>query len=193
MVFQPEIVLFWDTRKSVKIKRPLRIKAAAKVYEPEWEVYFEHRQQEKMVGKFVGRNLLSYLYRRQAGKCAHCHPAITTETGWDRHHRHPKPRGGKNSDDTCCCCTPTATNPYTTRVGYWSDHLRVAAAPGRKGDRWCKRSSRMRRESPVRFSKGSGSDRGGVLLCLLDKMPKPTRKARRAARAYMQPFGGKKK
>jgi len=96
---------------SVKIKRWPRIKAAASVYDPEWEVHFERRQQKKMVGKFVGHHLLSYLYRQQADKCAHCHPAITTETGWDRHHRHPKHRGGKDSDDNLVLLHPNCHEP----------------------------------------------------------------------------------
>jgi RNA-directed DNA polymerase len=91
---------------SVKIRRWPRISAAANPFDPEWEVYFERRQQEKMAGKFVGRNLLAYLYRRQEGKCAHCHQAITAETGWDRHHLHPKHLGGKDSDDNLVLLHP---------------------------------------------------------------------------------------
>ena len=59
-----------------------------------------------MAGKFVGRNLLAYLYRRQEGKCAHCRQPITTKTSWDRHHLHPKLLGGKYTDDNLVLLHP---------------------------------------------------------------------------------------
>lgn len=91
---------------SVKIKRWPRIKAAANPFDPEWEEYFERRQQERMAEKFTGRNQMVYLYQRQEGKCALCGQPITTETGWDRHHLHPKHLGGKGNDDNLVLLHP---------------------------------------------------------------------------------------
>jgi len=54
---------------------------------------------------------LSYLYRQQADKCAHCHPTIITETGWGWHHLHPKHCGGKDSDDNLVLLYPNCHEP----------------------------------------------------------------------------------
>ncbi|MCP4267108.1 MAG: group II intron reverse transcriptase/maturase [Candidatus Brocadiaceae bacterium] len=79
----------------VKIRRHVKIKAQANPYDKEMEMYFEARNDSLMLNKFVGKNMMCYLYERQKGCCPICKQKITSVTGYNTHHLHPKHLGGK--------------------------------------------------------------------------------------------------
>ncbi len=79
----------------VPIERHPKIKGRANPYLMSDERYYEQRQTNKMLNKFVGRQMMHYLYRRQSGKCPVCGQQITASTGFNAHHITPKYLGGK--------------------------------------------------------------------------------------------------
>jgi RNA-directed DNA polymerase len=92
---------------SIAIKRHVKIDSKANTYDPKFEPYFERRLDEKMAAKFVGRQLLDYLYSRQKGCCAYCGASINLISGWHNHHIVPRHLGGKNTDDNLVLLHPT--------------------------------------------------------------------------------------
>jgi RNA-directed DNA polymerase len=81
----------------VTIKRHLKIKGEANPYDPDWEVYFEHRLGVKMADDLNGRRQLLHLWREQNGLCPACHRKITKLTGWHNHHIVWRSHGGSDS------------------------------------------------------------------------------------------------
>jgi len=81
----------------VKIQRHVKIKGGANPYDIEDEPYFEKRSDRIMLNKLEGRRILTYIFKRQQGKCLHCHLKITKQSGWNAHHLVPKYLGGKYS------------------------------------------------------------------------------------------------
>jgi len=84
-----------DTR----IKRHIKIKGEANPYDPEWELYFEHRLGVKMVENLTGRRQLLRLWKEQAGICPICDQKITKLTGWHNHHIVWRTHGGSNTTE----------------------------------------------------------------------------------------------
>ena len=79
---------------SISIQRHPKIKGTANPYDSEDEEYFEQRINNKMLNKFAGKHMLTYLYKRQKGLCKVCGERITGQTGWNAHHLTPKYLGG---------------------------------------------------------------------------------------------------
>ena len=79
----------------VTVKRYVKIKADVNPYDAKDEMYFENRSDYIMLNKLNGRNLLTYIYKRQRGKCLHCNQKITKQSGWNAHHLIPKHLGGE--------------------------------------------------------------------------------------------------
>ena len=71
----------------VKIKRHVKVKAAANPYDPEWETYFEERLGLQMKENQPGYRKLLTIWFNQDGICPHCGEKITRETGWHLHHK----------------------------------------------------------------------------------------------------------
>ena len=95
------------------IKRHRKIKMAANPYDPEWEMYFEQRLDEKMVEKL--RKKLARLYCRQNGKCPHCGQPIDQTTGWNTHHIVEKHRGGTDRLDNLVMLHPNCHRQIHSR------------------------------------------------------------------------------
>ena len=87
-----EITLF--NAGDLPIQRHPKIKSEVNPYLDSDELYFEKRQTNKMLNKFVGRRLMRYLYEKQTGKCPICGQQVTTDTGFHTHHIIPKYLGG---------------------------------------------------------------------------------------------------
>ena len=49
---------------------------------------------------------VSYIFKRQNGKCVHCQQKITRQTGWHTHHLYPKHLGGKYTLDNLVLLHP---------------------------------------------------------------------------------------
>lgn len=79
---------------SVPIKYQYPIRADANPYDPDDELYFEQRQDKKMLEKIEGKRRLRLLYQYQKGRCPVCKEKITEQTGWHTHHITPKYLGG---------------------------------------------------------------------------------------------------
>jgi len=90
----------------VKIKRHVKVKGKANPYDAEDELYFEKRSDYIMLNKLEGRKILTYLYKRQSGKCLHCKQKITKQSAWNAHHLIPKHLGGKYVEDNLVLLHP---------------------------------------------------------------------------------------
>ena len=87
------ITLMWAS--TVKIKYHTHIRGSVNPYDPVDEMYFEQRNDRKMVQQIAGRKMLTFLYKNQKGICPICQLNITKETGWETHHIVEKHKGGK--------------------------------------------------------------------------------------------------
>jgi RNA-directed DNA polymerase len=83
----------------VPIRRHVKIQSKANPYDPQWEAYFEQRQDRAMQATLKGRRALLSLWKRQQGRCPVCHQKITVETGWHSHHVTWKVHGGSDGTD----------------------------------------------------------------------------------------------
>jgi RNA-directed DNA polymerase len=69
--------------RNIQIRRHVKIKGEANPFDPTWDKYFESRRSLIMKDALRGKGRLIHLWRRQQGKCLHCHEPITQETGWN--------------------------------------------------------------------------------------------------------------
>ncbi len=90
----------------VPIVRHPKIKGHANPYDQQDELYFEKRINDQMLNKFAGKHMLRYLYECQSGNCLVCGCGITSQTGWNAHHLHPKHLGGKWRQDNLVLLHP---------------------------------------------------------------------------------------
>lgn len=81
----------------IPIKRHIKIKGEYNPYDPNWELYGEIRQQQRLSDQMQHRRDWSSLYKSQGGKCALCKEMITKETGWHNHHIIYTVHGGSNA------------------------------------------------------------------------------------------------
>jgi len=86
------------------IRRHVKVKAEANPYDPQWEAYFEARQQGATEEEFPA--WLVRLWHRQKGRCPVCFQQITTETGWNAHHLVWKVLGGSDRIDNLVLLHP---------------------------------------------------------------------------------------
>lgn len=69
-----------------EIKRFVKIKSEANPFAPEWQMYFEERETDKMRDTLNGRTKLLNIFLRQKGLCAVCGRRMTVETGCKVHY-----------------------------------------------------------------------------------------------------------
>jgi len=78
------------------IKRHRKIKAEATPYDPEYEIYFEHRLDYAWSNSQQGSKKVISLWKSQTGRCPMCKQHITRETGWNVHHTIERHKGGND-------------------------------------------------------------------------------------------------
>ena len=91
----------------VPIERHTKVKGAANPFDPQWEEYFEHRLDVKMVKTLRGRRQLLRLWKEQSGLCPVCSQKITELTGWHNHHLEWRVKGGTDKDENRVLLHPT--------------------------------------------------------------------------------------
>ena len=79
------------------IKRHKKIKGAYNPFDPEWEIYGENLQQERMLDNMRHRKQWIRMYIDQNGLCAVCNCKMTKATGWQDHHIEYRVHGGSNA------------------------------------------------------------------------------------------------
>lgn len=70
---------------ATKIIRHIKIRKEANPYDPEWDVYFEEREGDRMFGSMTGRKRLKEMWSKQGRKCPMCGDEINKESGWKIH------------------------------------------------------------------------------------------------------------
>ena len=91
----------------VPIERHSKVKGAANSFDPQWEEYFEHRLDVKMVKTLRGRRQLLRLWKERNGICPVCSQKITELTGWHNHHLEWRVKGGTDKDENRVLLHPT--------------------------------------------------------------------------------------
>ena len=89
---------------STSIIRHVKVKAEANPFDPEWELYFERREERLMKIALLGRPWT--LWRRQQGRCPVCRELITVETDWHTHHVVWRVNGGSDRLDNLVLLHP---------------------------------------------------------------------------------------
>jgi len=79
------------------IKRHKKIKGAYNPFDPEWEMYGETLQQERMLENMSHRKQWIRMYLDQGGLCAVCNCRMTKATGWHDHHIEYRVHGGSDA------------------------------------------------------------------------------------------------
>ena len=82
---------------SVRMTRHVKVKGEANPYDPEWEVYFEHRLGVKMTRTLRGRRQLLSLWKEQEGTCPVCNQKMSEMTEWHNHHIIWRSKGGTDT------------------------------------------------------------------------------------------------
>lgn len=76
----------------IKIKRHIKIKQAANPFDTQWEIYYERREERKLLEKWNGKKQAAYLLEKQEGLCALCskeiHPKDMGEYHFKQHWMH---------------------------------------------------------------------------------------------------------
>lgn len=70
---------------ATKIIRHIKIRKEANPYAPEWNLYFEEREGDRMFGSMTGRKRLKEMWKKQGRKCPICGDEINEESGWKIH------------------------------------------------------------------------------------------------------------
>lgn len=99
----------------VPIKRHHKIKGATNPYDPQWEVYFEKRNQAKMRDNLRGRRKLLRLFNKQEGLCPECQQQLTEARGWHVHHIVERVYGGKDTMDNLVLLHPNCHRKIHSR------------------------------------------------------------------------------
>jgi RNA-directed DNA polymerase len=102
-----ELIRAADTQ----IVRHVKIRKEANPYDPEWDVYFEEREGDRMFGSMSGRKRLKEMWRKQGRKCPVCRDEIDHESGWKVHIDssgkkvliHPNCHERLHSNEPICC------------------------------------------------------------------------------------------
>jgi len=79
------------------IERHTKIKGEFNPYDPEWEMYGETLQRERMIKTMRYKKEWVRLYVDQAGLCALCGYAMDFDTGWHDHHIQYRMDGGSDA------------------------------------------------------------------------------------------------
>ena len=105
------------TAHSLPITRHIKIDNRVNPYDPQWELYLEKRLGRQMTNSFRGRKTLLSLWKRQRGRCPHCHEMITTTTGWHSHHKVWRSHGGSDTVDNRVLLHPTCHRQLHSSLG----------------------------------------------------------------------------
>jgi len=89
---------------AIPIRRHIKVRAEANPFDPQWELYFEQREERRMSQTLNGRTWT--LWRRQKGRCPNCQQAISVETGWHTHHVIWRVHGGSDRLDNLVLLHP---------------------------------------------------------------------------------------
>ncbi|HTP09501.1 MAG TPA: group II intron reverse transcriptase/maturase [Anaerolineae bacterium] len=89
------------------IRRHPKIKGEANPYDPDWELYFEHRLEFRMTSSLRGSHQLLQLWKTQQGICPVCNEKITELTGWHCHHMVWRSHGGIDGNSNRVLLHPT--------------------------------------------------------------------------------------
>src|SRR5207247_9454270 len=92
-----------------KIVRHVKVQGEANPYDAAWELYFEERLAQQMMGNTTGRGLACYLWLEQEGKCLVCGQGLTLEGGWHIHHLLWRCHGGTDQIENLVLLHPTVT------------------------------------------------------------------------------------
>jgi RNA-directed DNA polymerase len=90
----------------VKIKRHTKIKGSANPYDPEYEIYFERRQNKQTAENLKSRGRMFSLWKKQKGICPVCKQRVSDQTRWHKHHITWKVHGGKDTLDNLVLLHP---------------------------------------------------------------------------------------
>jgi RNA-directed DNA polymerase len=90
----------------IHIRRHIKIRGDANLYDPSWEPYFEQRLQAQMTDSETGVRQMRLLWRMQEGRCPHCNQKITLESGWHIHHNNWRINGGSDLLDNLSLLHP---------------------------------------------------------------------------------------
>jgi RNA-directed DNA polymerase len=107
------------------IKRHVKVKGQANPYDPQWELYFEKRLDDKMANHWRGRQELLSLWQSQRGICPVCHQKITKQTGWHNHHLVWQTHGGIDGNSNRVLLHPNCHRQVHSR-GLPVEKLRLA-------------------------------------------------------------------
>jgi RNA-directed DNA polymerase len=91
--------------RRIPIRRHIKVKAEANPFDTRWELYFERREERRIVEAVNRRTRI--LWRRQQGRCPVCAHLVTLETGWHTHHVIWKVQGGSDRLDNLALLHPT--------------------------------------------------------------------------------------
>jgi RNA-directed DNA polymerase len=92
--------------QSTPIKRHVKVKGEANLYDPTYETYFEEREGAHMLETFRRTRTLRYLWYEQRGLCTQCNIKITRITGWRLHYCVPRVKGGSTGATNCVLLHP---------------------------------------------------------------------------------------
>ena len=70
---------------ATKIVRHTKIRKEANPYDPEWDLYFEEREGNRMFESMKGRKRLIEMWQKQNRRCLICGNEINKESGWKIH------------------------------------------------------------------------------------------------------------
>ena len=108
----------WILRTTtIPIERHTKIRGAANPFDPQWEVYFEHRLGVTMAQNLKGRRQLLYLWKEQDGICPSCNQKITMLTGWHNHHKVWRSHGGSDAANNRVLLHPNCHSQVHSRGG----------------------------------------------------------------------------
>jgi RNA-directed DNA polymerase len=80
----------------VPIVRHIKVRHAARFFDPEFQIYFDQRKQKDIRQHLRDRPRLRKAWYAQSGKCPVCQRPIEANQPWQVHHRQPKSKGGKH-------------------------------------------------------------------------------------------------
>jgi RNA-directed DNA polymerase len=114
-----------NLRDDVPIRRHVKVKVGANPFDPEWELYFEQREERRMKLTLHGR--IWKLWQRQKGRCPACRKVVTHDTGWNVHHVVWRTKGGTDRLDNLALLHPNCHRQLHS-------HAFEVAPPGVGGD-----------------------------------------------------------
>jgi RNA-directed DNA polymerase len=88
------------------IRRHVKVRGTANLYDPAFELYFEERLARHMANSWTGQGTARYLWLEQNGQCLVCRQPLTLEAGWHAHHLLWRVFGGDDNIDNLVLLHP---------------------------------------------------------------------------------------